>query len=90
MAAALGGLDALAFTGGVGEGSARTRAEAARRLAFLGVATDPAARPDGADADVSARGSGVRSLVIHSREELVIARAARGVIRTDDAEEERG
>ena len=30
MAAALGGMDALAFTGGVGEGSGRTRAEAAR------------------------------------------------------------
>ncbi len=37
MAAALGGLDVLAFTGGVGEHSAEIRAEAAAGLAFLGV-----------------------------------------------------
>ena len=42
MAAALGGLDALAFTGGVGEHDARVRARAAAGLAFLGVAVDDA------------------------------------------------
>lgn len=78
MTAALGGLDAVVFTGGVGEGSARVRAEAARRLAFLGLAVDPArnAAPDG-DADVSAPGAGVRTLVVRAREDLAIARAAR-------------
>ena len=43
MAAALGGLDALVFTGGVGERSAAVRAGAAARLGFLGVAVDPVA-----------------------------------------------
>ena len=81
MAAALGGMDALAFTGGVGEGSGRTRAEAARRLAFLGVAVDPG-RNTGVkrDADVSAPGARVRTLVVGAREELVIARAVRRAV----------
>ena len=46
MAAALGGLDALVFTGGVGERAATVRARAAERLGFLGVALD-AARNEG-------------------------------------------
>ena len=80
MAAALGGLDAVVFTGGVGEGSSRARAEAARRLAFLGTAVDEARNgaPDG-DADVSAGGAAVRTLVVHAREDVVIARGARRV-----------
>jgi acetate kinase len=87
MAAALGGIDALAFTGGVGENSGRTRAEAARRLRFLGVAVDPDAAPDGDDGDVSSAGARVRTLVVRSREDLVIARAARAVLERVDAEE---
>ena len=79
MTAALGGIDALAFTGGVGEGSTRTRSEAARRLAFLGVAIGAAAAAAG-DADVSAPQARVRTLVIRSREEQVIARAVRRVL----------
>ena len=80
MAASLGGLDALVFTGGVGERSARVRAEAARRLAFLGVAVDAARNAEpGEDADVSPAGASVRTLVVRSREEIVIARAARRV-----------
>ncbi len=78
LAAALRGLDALVFTGGAGEGSARLRAEAARRLAFLGVAVDPgrniSAEPD---ADLSAPGAAVRTLVVRACEEIVIARAVR-------------
>jgi acetate kinase len=78
MAAALGGLDALAFTGGAGEGSARLRAEAARRLAFLGVRVDDARNTScEADADISAAGAAVRTIVVRAREEVVIARAVR-------------
>jgi acetate kinase len=80
MAAALGGIDALAFTGGVGEGSARTRAEAARRLAFLGVAVAPGGDGDAGDRDVSEEGARVRTLVVASREDLVIARSVRAVL----------
>jgi acetate kinase len=78
MAASLGGLDALVFTGGAGEGSARLRAEAGRRLAFLGVAVDPGRNADVTpDADISAEGGSARTLVVRAREEVVIARAAR-------------
>ena len=78
MAASLGGLDALVFTGGAGEGSARLRAEAAHRLAFLGVAVDPG-RNTGVkpDAEISAPDAPVRTLVVGAREEIVIARAVR-------------
>jgi acetate kinase len=81
MAASLGGLDAVAFTGGVGQGSARVRAEAARRLGFLGMSVDARlnSNPDG-DADVSSAIAAVRTLVIQAREEIVIARAARRVL----------
>ena len=41
MAVALGGLDALVFTAGVGERSARVRSEVCARLRFLGVQLDP-------------------------------------------------
>ena len=81
MAGSLGGLDAVAFTGGVGEGSARVRAEIARRLAFLGMEVDPARNEaPGGDADVSTDAAGVRTLVVHSREDVVIARAARAAV----------
>lgn len=81
LAAALGGLDALAFTAGVGEHSSSLRAEVCRSLGFLGVRLDPsrneAARPD---TEVSAAGSTARTLVLHTREELVIAREVRRLV----------
>jgi acetate kinase len=75
MAAALGGVDVLVFTGGVGEHSAAVRAAAADGLRFLGVELDPE-RNDGAptDVEISASQSGVRTLVIAAREDLEIAR----------------
>lgn len=81
MAASLGGLDAVVFTGGVGEGSARARAALAGRLAFLGLGVDPARNTDpGGDADVSSSRAAVRTLVVRAREELVIARAVRSTL----------
>jgi acetate kinase len=78
MAAALGGLDTLVFTGGIGEHQAETRAEAAAGLGFLGVAVDAgrnaAARPD---CDISSPGAPVRTLVIAAREDIEIARQTR-------------
>jgi acetate kinase len=80
MTAALGGLDALVFTGGVGERAPAVRAGAAARLAHLGVAVDGARNDavslgDGADpdAEVSADGAAVRTLVVRSREDLEVA-----------------
>ena len=82
MAAALGGLDALAFTGGVGERSPRVRAEACAGLAFLGLRLDLDKNedPGAADADVSTPDASVRTLVVHAREDLQIARAVRSLL----------
>jgi acetate kinase len=81
MATPLGGLDALVFTAGIGEGSALVRERVCSRLAFIGVDVDPNAnRSAQPDADVAAAGSDVRVWVIHAREDVVAARAARVVL----------
>ncbi|HEY2506632.1 MAG TPA: acetate/propionate family kinase [Streptosporangiaceae bacterium] len=82
MAAAMNGLDALVFTGGVGEHSGEIRAAAAAGLEFLGVGIDPARNDATADAEITAAGAPVRSLVITAREDLEIAREARAVLTT--------
>ena len=75
MVATLGGLDALVFTGGVGEHLAAIRAEATAPFAFMGLTID-AAHNAGAvpDADISAAGASVHTLVIQAQEEWMIAR----------------
>jgi acetate kinase len=81
MAAALGGLDALVFTGGVGEHSTYVRAQAAAGLAFLGVALDQARNEEAhADGEIGADGARVRTLVLTAREDLEIARQVRAVL----------
>jgi acetate kinase len=83
-AAALGGLDALVFTAGVGEHSAAVRERVCERLVFLGIGLDSAANASaGADADVAAPGSAVRVHIVRAREELVIARAVRALLAAD-------
>jgi acetate kinase len=81
MAATLGGIDALVFTAGIGEGSAAVRAGVCRRLGFLGVELDRAAN-EGAvpDVDVSPPGAAVRVVVLHAREDVVAARATRALL----------
>jgi acetate kinase len=81
MASALGGLDALVFTAGVGENVPRVRADVCRRLAFLGIELDEAANEAGTpDADISTAGSSVRVAVVHAREDVVVARAVRALV----------
>ena len=78
MAAAMDGLDALVFTGGVGERSAIVRERAAAGLSFLGVALDTSANADPQlDAEIGAPGVGTRTFVIEAREDLQIARDVR-------------
>ncbi len=81
MAAALGGIDALVFTAGIGEGSAAVRADVCGRLGFLGVELDQGAN-EGAvpDVDVSPPGAAVRVVVLHARQDVVAARAARALL----------
>jgi len=79
MVASLGGLDALVFTGGVGERSSEVRSETVARLGFLGVAglPDDRAQPTGADRVLSAPGNGPKVLVVEAREDLQMARHTR-------------
>jgi acetate kinase len=81
LSVALEGLDALVFTAGIGENSARVRRQICSRLGFLGVELDNALN-DGAvaDADVAPAGASVRIALIRAREELVAARAARELL----------
>jgi acetate kinase len=82
MATSLGGLDALVFTAGAGEGSPSLRERVCARLAFLGVTLDPAANAGArGDAEVAAEASSARVTVVAAREELVIARAVAGTLR---------
>jgi acetate kinase len=81
MAASLGGLDALVFTGGVGEHSSQVRALASEGLQFLGVVIDQERNCAGdQDRDISALGAGARSVVVRAREDLEIVRQTRGAL----------
>ena len=85
MTAALGGLDALVVTGGVGEASADVRRLLVERLGFLGLELDPGANDGfdpsaGIDADLSADGAAARVLVVPAREDAEIARGTRSAL----------
>ncbi len=73
LAAALGGLDVLAFSGGIGERSPEIRERVCTQLAWLGIELDPGANQAGGPM-VSAPASPVPVCVVHCNEELVIAR----------------
>ena len=75
LAAVLGGLDALVFTGGIGENSRRVREAVCRGMDWLGLELDAARNAAGARV-ISAELSRARALVIPTDEERVIARAA--------------
>jgi acetate kinase len=87
MAAAMNGLDALVFTGGIGEHQPVVRAEAAGGLTFLGVAIDPA-RNDAtsSDGEISAAGAAVRTLVVTAREDVEIAQQTRSLLQRGPAD----
>jgi len=78
MAAAMAGLDAIVFTGGVGENSPRGRAAAAEGVGFLGLGFDPAANDEAdPDARLSAAGAKVAAVLVHAREDVEIANQVR-------------
>ena len=81
MAAAMGGLDAIVFTGGVGEHAPAVRELAARDLGFLGIRIDPERNAaDGGDREIGTPGAPVRALVVTAREDLQIAHEVRAVL----------
>ncbi len=85
MAAAMGGLDALAFTGGVGENAAAIRQRSAEGLEFLGVEVDRERNEDTGDREIGSRDARVRTLVVAAREDLEIARQVRELLRPPEA-----
>ncbi len=80
-AAAMGGVDVIVFTAGVGENSPGLRLEICENLAFMGVKVDPEKNNvRGKETDVSAADSKVKVLVIPTNEELVIARDTQDIV----------
>ncbi len=74
-AAAMGGVDAIVFAGGIGENNPHYRTRVAQKLAFLGVAIDEEKNAlRGEEIDISAPNAKVRMLVIPTNEELMIAK----------------
>ncbi len=72
--AAMGGIDAVVFTAGVGENSAELRAKIVENLAFMGIKIDPAKNNvRGVETDISTADATVHTLLIPTNEELVIA-----------------
>jgi acetate kinase len=81
MAATMNGVDALVFTGGVGENSPEIRALAIAGLAFLGVSLDAETNTEAiGDRAISPDGSEVSVLVVVSREDLQLAREVRRIL----------
>ena len=78
MAASLGGLDVLVFTGGVGERSPEVRTLTVAGLGFLGAHLDEARNQSvTTDAEIGAEQAAVKTLVVAAREDLEIARQVR-------------
>ncbi len=78
-AAVMGGVDAVIFTGGIGENAAPIRERTLRGLEFAGILLDPdrnAATVGGKEGEISPDGAQVKVLVIPTNEELIIARDA--------------
>ncbi|TBR26118.1 acetate kinase [bacterium] len=82
--AAMGGADAVVFTGGIGENSAEVRARLCKGLDWLGLSLDAArnkAATGGKEGRVSAEGSRLAAWVIPTNEELLIARDTVRVVK---------
>lgn len=84
MAAAMGGLDVLVFTGGVGENAPQVREATVSGLRFLGLEIDPTLNANVvADADISAPSAEVPTLVVKAHEDIEVAREVRRVLSTN-------
>ena len=82
-AAAMGGVDAISFAGGIGENSALVRRRALEGLEFLGVSLDQARNETAMpDCELTAGGSRVRIFCIATNEEIVVARKAKSYLES--------
>jgi len=80
MAASMEGVDAVVFTGGVGERSFEIRSLAAAGLGWLGIRLDEPQNQAEGDVDISAEGAPVRAAVVPAREEIQMAREIRDLL----------
>ena len=81
FAAAMGGLDAVVFTGGIGENNPQYRTRVAEKLEFLGTKIDETPNKlRGEEAEISVPGSKVRLFVIPTNEELMIAQDTKEIV----------
>jgi acetate kinase len=81
---ALGHLDALVFTAGIGEHNSQVREAVCQRFQFLSWQLDPAKNQQvSQDQDISTETSAVRILVIHTQEDWAIAQACWGLLQED-------
>ncbi len=81
FAAAMGGIDAVVFTGGIGENNPQYRTRVADKLAFLGTAIDEEKNHlRGEEVEISVPGSKLKMFVIPTDEELVIARDTKAIV----------
>jgi acetate kinase len=82
-AAAMGGVDLIVFTGGIGENAAETRKEACKNLEFLGVDFDDKANIEakGKEAAITKPNSKVKVMVVSTNEELVIAQDTMEIVK---------
>ena len=85
FAAAMGGVDAITFAGGIGENNPNYRSAVAKNLAFMGVEIDEElnekAIRGNAEVDISTPNSKVRMLVIPTNEELMIAKDTEELVK---------
>ena len=74
--AAMGGIDALVFTGGIGENAADCRSDVCKDMTYLGIEIDENinAKASGKEMNISAPGARVQTWVVPTNEELAIAR----------------
>ena len=85
MLTSLGGVDAVAFTAGIGENAPLVREQVCARLAFLGLKIDSGKNEQSpVDEDIGTADSKVRVLVIHTEEDLEIARECRRLMGGHD------
>src|SRR5260370_13729215 len=80
-AAAMSGIEAVAFTGGIGENSARLREQCCAGLEFLGIELDGKKNAGDGDRVVSADGSRVAGIALGTNEEVILARAGLPCLR---------
>jgi len=81
-AAAMGGVDAVIFTAGVGENGIGNRANIVKGLEFMGIKIDAEKnKTRGEEIDISAEGATVRTLIIPTNEELMIAMDTAAIVK---------